>query len=382
MKRILIVLAVLCWSSAAFGWSFNDYTDEDKAKVDVITVTGGNAGDVLTLQSDGSWIPAAPTGGGMTYPSAGIAMSTGSAWTTPWDYDFGDLINVPAYLLAESDPTVDTSAEIQAIIGAGVYEPADANILKSGEQNAGTDITADLEEETHASEHATAGGDAISPTDIGAAAASHAHTGADLSGIDISDDTNLAGTANEIVLTGDTLSIHADIARDSELHADESDASTTVKGVVELAIGSEVTAGTSEILAVTPNALAGSGYAIRYPSIVLFRSDQAVTVGDGTTGIPIALTGYNIIDIVATVDDKGITGTTDIQVRRRRAGTDVDALSTKVTIGDEFFAQDETVDTSNDDLAVGDILYVDVDAVHSGTPPNGLSVAIVIQLVP
>ena len=309
-------------------------------------------------------------------------MSTGSAWTTPWDYDFGDLINVPAYLLAESDPTVDTSAEIQAIIGAGVYEPADANILKSGEQNAGTDITADLEEETHASEHATAGGDAISPTDIGAAAASHAHTGADLSGIDISDDTNLAGTANEIVLTGDTLSIHADIARDSELHADESDASTTVKGVVELAIGSEVTAGTSEILAVTPNALAGSGYAIRYPSIVLFRSDQAVTVGDGTTGIPIALTGYNIIDIVATVDDKGITGTTDIQVRRRRAGTDVDALSTKVTIGDEFFAQDETVDTSNDDLAVGDILYVDVDAVHSGTPPNGLSVAIVIQLVP
>lgn len=50
------------------------------------------------------------------------------------------------------------------------------------------------------------------------AAASHAHTGTDLSGIDISDDTNLAGTANEIVLTGDTLSIHADIARDSELY--------------------------------------------------------------------------------------------------------------------------------------------------------------------
>lgn len=37
--------------------------------------------------------------------------------------------------------------------------------------------------------------------------------------IDIGDDTNLAGTANEIVLTGDTLSLHADIARDSELHS-------------------------------------------------------------------------------------------------------------------------------------------------------------------
>ncbi len=47
----------------------------------------------------------------------------------------------------------------------------------------------------------------------------HAHTGATLSGIDISDDTNLAGTANEITLTGDTLSLHADITRDSELSA-------------------------------------------------------------------------------------------------------------------------------------------------------------------
>ena len=36
--------------------------------------------------------------------------------------------------------------------------------------------------------------------------------------IDISGETNLAVTANEIVLTDDTLSIHADIARDSELH--------------------------------------------------------------------------------------------------------------------------------------------------------------------
>jgi hypothetical protein len=36
--------------------------------------------------------------------------------------------------------------------------------------------------------------------------------------VDISDYTNLAGTANEITLTDDTLSIHADIARDSELH--------------------------------------------------------------------------------------------------------------------------------------------------------------------
>lgn len=36
---------------------------------------------------------------------------------------------------------------------------------------------------------------------------SHAHTTSSISGLDISDDTNLAGTANEITLTGDTMSL-------------------------------------------------------------------------------------------------------------------------------------------------------------------------------
>lgn len=44
----------------------------------------------------------------------------------------------------------------------------------------------------------------------------HTHTGSDISGIDVSDDTNLAGTANEITLTGDTLSAHSALTRDTE----------------------------------------------------------------------------------------------------------------------------------------------------------------------
>jgi len=46
---------------------------------------------------------------------------------------------------------------------------------------------------------------------------SHNHTSTTISGIDISDDTNLAGNS-EIVLTGDSLSIASTLARDSELH--------------------------------------------------------------------------------------------------------------------------------------------------------------------
>ena len=88
------------------------------------------------------------------------------------------------------------------------------------------------------------------------------------------------------------------------------------------------------------------------------------------------MNGFNLIDVVASVHTKGVTGTTDVQVRRRRAGSDVDMLTVKVTIGDEYFATDETVNTSNDDINTGDQIYVDVDAVHSGTAPKGLSVVL------
>ena len=107
------------------------------------------------------------------------------------------------------------------------------------------------------------------------------------------------------------------------------------------------------------------------------NSDTAVDVADGLVGVavPIELNGYTISDVCAAVYEKGVTGATDVQVRRRRAGASVDVLSTKVTLGDEFFARDGTVDAANDDLATGDLIFVDVDAVHT-TPPEGLSVVI------
>jgi hypothetical protein len=144
----------------------------------------------------------------------------------------------------------------------------------------------------------------------------------------------------------------------------------------------ETNTGTETSKAVTPDGLAGSNYGTRILIFPVFGSGTAVTVGDGTQGMPVTseFNGYNIIDALAVVHDKGVTGTTDIQIRRRRAGSDVDVLSTKITIGDEFFASDGVVNTSNDDLATGDMLYVDRDAIHSGTAPNGLSLAISVRL--
>lgn len=113
----------------------------------------------------------------------------------------------------------------------------------------------------------------------------------------------------------------------------------------------------------------------------LFESTSSVATGNGTVGIPISqdLNGMNITGAVAAVNTKGITGTTDIMIRRRREGTDADMLSTKITVGDEFHASDGVIDAANDDLLTGDIIYFDVDAIHSGTAPLGLGVMVTAE---
>lgn len=114
---------------------------------------------------------------------------------------------------------------------------------------------------------------------------------------------------------------------------------------------------------------------VREFSLDVFDADVAVSVEDGVRAfsVPAALDGFELTAALASVHTKGITGTTDVMIRRRRGGSDADMLSTPVTIGDEFFAADGSIDGANDDVATGDQVYVDVDAVHSGTAPNGLS---------
>jgi hypothetical protein len=121
---------------------------------------------------------------------------------------------------------------------------------------------------------------------------------------------------------------------------------------------------------------------IKIPAIALIPSDTAVTIADGTYGIPITsdMNGMNLTEALAIVYDKGITGTTDIQIRRKRGAVEVDMLSTPITIGDEYSASDGVIDTANDDLQTGDLLFVDRDDVHSGTAPNGLSLGFSAEL--
>lgn len=118
---------------------------------------------------------------------------------------------------------------------------------------------------------------------------------------------------------------------------------------------------------------------VRSAGIVPFGSDETVTTGDGKIGfaVPAILNGFNLTAAIASVGTPGSTsGTTDIQIRRVRSGTPADMLSTKITLStSEYFAADGVINTSNDDVNTGDLIYVDVDAVN-GTPPSGLSITL------
>lgn len=113
-----------------------------------------------------------------------------------------------------------------------------------------------------------------------------------------------------------------------------------------------------------------------------FQSDEHVATGSGTVGVCIStdLDGYEVTGVIAAVHTAGTTGTTDIQVRRRRLASDADLLTTKCTIDSAEYssataATPPVIGSTWKALEAGDLVYIDVDAI-STIAPKGLSVTI------
>lgn len=163
-------------------------------------------------------------------------------------------------------------------------------------------------------------------------------------------------------------------------------ASTTVLGIVELAIASELNTGTDATRAVTPDSLAGSNFGISLYTIQLYPYDTEVNTGDSQAlfRVPVELNGMNLVSVSCCVTTAGTTGTQDIQFRRVRAASPVDMLSTKLTldsteVDSSTAATAAVINATNDDVATGDQIYVDIDAVQT-TKAKGLSVVLGFQL--
>jgi hypothetical protein len=157
-------------------------------------------------------------------------------------------------------------------------------------------------------------------------------------------------------------------------------ASDTAAGIVELATAAETTTGTDTGRAVTPDGLAGSIFGTQVVQLMVFDDSQDVATGDGAGDlffrVPSTMNGMNLVAVAAAVQTAGTTGTTDIQVHN--VTDTADMLSTVITIDSgetdsSTAATAAVINTATDDVATGDILRIDVDAV-STTAPKGLLV--------
>lgn len=126
---------------------------------------------------------------------------------------------------------------------------------------------------------------------------------------------------------------------------------------------------------------------LRKPTVIgvqVVDAGTATATGDGKAffRVPAELNGMNLTGVAASVYTAGTTGTTDIQLRNKTDTADM--LSTKITIDSgetdtSTAATPAVIDTDHDDVATGDIIAIDVDAV-STTAATGLYVEMRFEL--
>lgn len=164
------------------------------------------------------------------------------------------------------------------------------------------------------------------------------------------------------------------------------DGGDTIDISVPAAAASDINTGTDTAKALTADALAGSNLGTAAVSLLVSDPNgSAITTGDGKCyfRVPSSLNGMNLIAVAASVDTVSSSGIPTVQLRRKRSGSDVDMLSTKLTIDasetdSSTAAAAAVIDASNDDVATGDRIYIDIDV--AGTGAKGLAVEMQFRL--
>ena len=228
-------------------------------------------------------------------------------------------------------------------------------------------------------------GGTINGTTIGASTA----TTASFTSIGLEDATNQIVLDSDAANTGTITMASLSTSRTYTLPDETGTIVTTAltssdsqAGIVELATSSEIDISTDTTRAMSRGEFSDSRYG-KIP--VTFPSSPGIktATGDGWSyfHIPSALNGMNLVEVEAFVVTAGTTGTTDIQIANVTQGVDI--LSTKLTIDsgetNSSSAVAAVIDTANDDVATGDVLRVDIDAV-STTPAEGLVVILYFRI--
>lgn len=155
-------------------------------------------------------------------------------------------------------------------------------------------------------------------------------------------------------------------------------ATTSAKGISELAVASEINTGTDTGRTITPAEFSDSIYGQIPVTVTLGTDLVAMTTGEGKAYfvIPPKLNGMNLVSIRGALHTVSSSGAPLFQVRRVRSGTPVDMLSTGITFdaSEQFLSTSSVgpnigyaINTSNDDVQTDDLIYIDCDTAGTGT---------------
>jgi hypothetical protein len=159
---------------------------------------------------------------------------------------------------------------------------------------------------------------------------------------------------------------------------DEAAADTSIAGIIEVATPTEVNAGTSDSLCLTPDNFNHSNAGLWMFDYLI----DAPVVGNGATFFetPTYMAGMNIVAIDAFWSGTIGTGAaTSVQLYNLTQTADV--LSTNLTIDDgerssSTAATPAVIDTDEDDITSGDIYQIDVDAIGSTVAGTNLVIRV------
>ncbi len=117
---------------------------------------------------------------------------------------------------------------------------------------------------------------------------------------------------------------------------------------------------------------------------MIVNSNVATAVAEGLQPavVPASMNGMNLVGFTCAVAglNSATGGNTTVAMRRRRAGSDVEMLTTSLNIAyNAYTSSTVTINTSNYNVQTGDEIFVDIDAITTGAAQLGLSCTAVFQ---